>query len=108
MKSPSQGLAGCRVLLVEDDYYIADDLAQRLSAHRAIVLGPVATLERALAMLQSADRIDAAVIDINLRGEMVFPLADALEERNVPFAFATGYDTAAIPDRYQDVPRWSK
>jgi DNA-binding NtrC family response regulator len=101
-------LTSYRVLLAEDEYYIADDLAQRLSAYGAIVLGPVPTLERALAIVQAEERIDGAVIYINLRGEMAFPLADALEERDVPFVFATGYNTVAIPDRYQHVPRWGK
>jgi CheY-like chemotaxis protein len=108
MQAPLQDLAGCRVLVAEDEYYLANDLAQCLIAYRAIVLGPVPTLEEALAIAAAADRIDGAVIDLDLRGEMAFPVADALEERNVPFVFATGYDTPAIPNRYQHVPRWGK
>jgi hypothetical protein len=64
-----QNLKDCRVLLIEDKYYIADDLGQRLSAHGAVLLGPVPTLEKALALVQETERIDGAVIDINLRGK---------------------------------------
>ena len=108
METPLQDLAGCHVLLVEDEYYIADDLGQRLSAHGAILLGPVATLEKALVTVERAGRIDGAVVDINLRGQMAFPVADALQERGIPFVFATGYSAVAIPDRYQSIPRWEK
>jgi response regulator RpfG family c-di-GMP phosphodiesterase len=105
METPLQDLVGCRVLLIEDEFYIADDLGQRLSAHGAILLGPMPTLERALVMVETADRIDGAVVDINLRGEMAFPVVDTLQERAVPLFFATGYNAVAIPDRCQHVPR---
>ena len=106
MEAPLQDLAGCRVLVVEDEYLIADDLAQHLRTHGAILLGPVPTLELALAIVQSEERIDGAVIDIALRGQMAFPVA--LAERDVPFVFATGLEAHVIPDRYQHVPRWGK
>jgi len=105
---PEISLRGHRVLVVEDEFFIADDLAQRLSAHGAVLVGPVPTLEIALALVNSADRIDAAVVDINLKGEVAFPLADTLQARGVPFVFATGYDTSAIPARYQHIPCWVK
>jgi hypothetical protein len=54
------------------------------------------------------DGFDFAVIDINLRDQKAFPLADELARQRIPFVFATGYDTGAIPDRYRDVPRWEK
>ena len=108
MEAPSQDLAGCRVLLVEDEYYIADDLAQRLSAHGAILLGPVTTVEKALAMVQSEERIDAAVLDINLRGEMIYPVAERLIARGVPVVFASGYDQLVIPERFAGIPHFEK
>ncbi len=58
--------------------------------------------------MEKADRLDLAVLDINLEGEKVFPVADALEARSVPFLFATGYDAGGVPDRFLDVPRWEK
>ena len=96
-----------RVLVVEDEYYLAQDLARALQKLGAQVVGPVPTLEAALALI-GAEPVDAAVLDINLRGEEVYPVADALAERGIPFVFATGYDRSSIPATYQDVPRWEK
>ena len=101
-------LAGRRVLIVEDEYFIADDLAQVLTRFGAEIVGPVATRDGALSLLATAESVDLAVLDINLRSESVFPVADVLTERGVPFMFATGYDQASIPARHQHVPRWEK
>ncbi|WP_246529502.1 response regulator [Microvirga zambiensis] len=108
METPLQVLAGCWILIVEDEYFLADELGQRLSAHGATLLGPVATLEKALALVEASERIDCAVIDLNLRGQSASPVADALEARNVPFVFATGYTASMMPDRYRHVLRWEK
>jgi DNA-binding response OmpR family regulator len=97
-------LLGCRVLVVEDEYLLADDLREALAEAGAEVLGPVGSVEDAIALIAGEPSIDAAVLDINLRGDMIFPVADALRERAVPFAFATGYDREAIPERFADAP----
>ena len=97
-----------RVLVVEDEFYIADDMAIALRRIGAEVIGPVPTRERALAALEKDGPIDAAVLDVNLRGTPVFSVAEALQERGVPFVFATGYDEAALPPEYRAVPRWEK
>ena len=102
-KMKSAALQGHRVLVVEDEYYLADDLKRVLDRLGAQVLGPVATQEEALAHLAGPGRVDLAVLDINLRGEMAFPTADALADRGVPFVFATGYDVSALPPRHRDV-----
>lgn len=96
-----------RVLVVEDEYFIADDIATALRKLGAEVVGPVPDRNRALTRLAS-ERIDLAVLDINLRGDLVYPLADTLRECRVPFVFATGYDRRAIASGYEDVPRWEK
>lgn len=101
-------LRGCRVLVVEDEYLLADDLSFALTAAGADVLGPVPTVEEAIARISAEQRIDVAVLDVNLRGDMVFPVADALIARGIPFAFATGYDHEALPDRFTGVPRVEK
>jgi CheY-like chemotaxis protein len=101
-------LSGRRVLVVEDEYFIAADLARALTRLGADVVGPVATREQALQLLATAERIDLAVLDINLKDEPVFPLADLLIGQSVPVLFATGYGEASIPDRYRQVPRWQK
>jgi len=105
---PQPSLTGRRVLVVEDEYFLADDLGRALTQLGAEVLGPVATREEAFELLASGERIDLAVLDINLQGESVFPVADTLLEQGVPFLFATGYDQTAIPLQYQQVPRWEK
>ena len=105
----SGALTGRRVLVVEDEYFLADDMAQALQKLGAEVVGPVETRDKALALLSSdAGRIDAAVLDINLRGQTAFPVAEALIERGVPVVFATGYDQSSVPSAYKDVPRWEK
>ena len=101
-------LSGHKVLLVEDDYFIADEMRRMLSRRGAKVLGPVATVAKALALIEVNSEIDAAVLDVNLRDVMVFPVADALTTRGVPFIFATGYEGTVIPTRYAHVQRCEK
>lgn len=96
-------LTGLNVLLVEDDYFVMKRLRDALGAAGATVLGPASGLPKALALARGAERIDAAVLDVNLHGENVFPVADALAARGVPFVFATGYDESTIPARHAEV-----
>lgn len=108
-RGSAAALAGCRILLVEDDAMIAMDLAQMLGAMGAEVVGPAATVQEALALIAEArNRIDRAVLDINLRGEQGFVVADALAAAGVPFVFATGYDARAIPAQHAEVPLFEK
>jgi len=98
----SQHLAGWRVLIVEDEYYLAEDARSALSDVGAEVLGPVASVIEARALIEADPGINAVLLDVNLRGEMAFEVADALISRGIPFAFVTGYDRAALPDRFSD------
>jgi CheY-like chemotaxis protein len=102
------GLLGRRVLVVEDEYFIADDVATELTALGAHVVGPASDLQQAMEFIAADESIDLAVLDINLQGDTVYPLADALRTKQVPFVFATGYGESLIPDGYRDVPRWEK
>ncbi|HKE96576.1 MAG TPA: hypothetical protein VKB34_19865 [Povalibacter sp.] len=95
------------VLLVEDDYVVAMDLYQELERSGAIVIGPVGSVEDALATLENTPELDAAVLDIRLRDDDVYAVADVLTRRNIPFVFATGYDRSNLPQRYLHVP-WSQ
>jgi DNA-binding NtrC family response regulator len=96
-----------RVLIVEDQYLIADDLSRALAGLGGVIVGPVASSAAARAEMAQTP-IDLAFLDINLNQEMVFPLADELELRGIPFIFATGHDTAIIPDRFKSKPRLEK
>jgi CheY-like chemotaxis protein len=101
-------LSGRRVLVVEDEYFLADDIARALQSLGARVLGPVAELSDAAHLLEGQPMVDAAIVDINLRGELVFPFARRLRARNIPFVFTTGYDKGTIDAEFQDVLRWEK
>jgi CheY-like chemotaxis protein len=107
MSAFSAALTGKQILVVEDEYLLAQDIAAALRRRGAAVLGPVATIQAA-ADLIARQRIDAAVLDVNLQGDLVYPVADALTERNVPYVFATGYDRAALPSRYSHIPLLQK
>ena len=100
-------MAGKRLLVAEDEYFIAKGLARHLTAAGAEVVGLTASVSDALWVVQS-ERLDGAVLDINLRGDLVYPVADALLERGVPFVFATGYSASAIPERYAAIARCEK
>jgi two-component SAPR family response regulator len=92
-------LAGHRGLVVEDDYFIASDLKEELVGAGATVIGPVPSVEAALDLLVE-DKPDAAILDVNLLDEKVFPVADALTSDGVPFCFMSGYDRRGMPERY--------
>ncbi|MGI4765366.1 MAG: response regulator [Janthinobacterium lividum] len=100
-------MAGRRVLVVEDDYFIAKGLVRHLRAAGVEVVGPAATVADALDLVR-AGPLDGAVLDINLQGELAFAVADALVERGVPFVFTTGYSADVIPERYTGIVRCEK
>ncbi|MBV9783442.1 MAG: response regulator [Acidisphaera sp.] len=101
-------LAGRRVLVVENEYLIAEALREALEDAGAGVLGPVPDVAAALNLLAAGAAPDGAVLDVNLGDEMAWPVADALLARGVPFVLATGYDASVIPARYAGVRRCEK
>ncbi|WP_210529792.1 response regulator [Rubellimicrobium arenae] len=101
-------LQGRRILLVEDDYLMAQDLQAELEDAGALVLGPVPDIEGAMDLLNTSPAPDAAVLDINLGCDMVYPLVYTLRERLIRVVFATGYEAWSIPERYRDLPRLEK
>jgi CheY-like chemotaxis protein len=101
-------LAGRRVLVVEDEYFLAEEMAKALKQLGAEVIGPVADPQEGLDLLARTSAIDAAVVDINLRGEMSFQIAGRLRSRRIPFAFSTGYEKRVVPREFQDVEHWEK
>jgi CheY-like chemotaxis protein len=94
--------------VVEDEYLLAEDLREELERQGAEVMGPVPSVAEALELLRSGPAPYVAILDINLGGEMAYPVADALRARDIPFIFATGYEAQAIPKAYADVPRAEK
>jgi CheY-like chemotaxis protein len=94
--------------VVEDEYLTAQELARDLERAGAEVVGPAPTLERALQLIDGGPVLDGAILDVNLRGDMVYPIADRLRQEGVPFVFATGYDENILPQRFRHVVRCSK
>jgi DNA-binding response OmpR family regulator len=104
----TRGLADKRVLVVEDEYIIALNLAGELADRGAVVIGPVGIVESALDAIKNTD-LDGTILDINLRGKEAFSVADALADRHVPFVFATGREISdGIPARHVNVRRFEK
>ena len=102
-------LLGRRLLIVEDDYMIAIDLARELEDRGAEIAGLAGSVEDAKIVIEAeGSRIDGAVLDVNLGAERVYPVADALTARGVPFVFATGYDAWVIPEAYHAIPLCQK
>jgi CheY-like chemotaxis protein len=101
-------LAGRTVLVVEDEYFIAQDLVRVFRRCGAGVIGPAASVERAMELLSRTEHLDGAVLDVNLRGDTVFPVAAALRQRHIRFVFTTGYDQGIIPEPYRDIVRCEK
>jgi len=100
-------LSGRHILVVEDNYVLAMDMRLMLEDLGADVIGPVATVGDALRIAERED-IDAAVLDINLHDEFVFPVAERLQERGVPFTFTTAYEGDSLPTRFAETPRHQK
>lgn len=108
-RTECESLRGRSILVVEDECVIALDLAASLQDEGAVVLGPVSTVRDAWRCIEEHEHIDAAVLDVRLHDdELVFPIADALEERAVPFVFATGCEPDALPERYRTTPALEK
>src|SRR5690349_6230290 len=87
---------GRRVLLIEDEMMVAMLLKDILADLGFTVVGSAARVEHALALIEAAGALDAAVLDINLNGQMSYPVADALVARRVPFLLATGYGRDSV------------
>lgn len=98
---------GERILVIEDDFLTALEIARILSEAGSEVVGPVGTPEEALSLATSAV-IDAAVLDINLDGHQVYDVAGVLTLRRIPFLFVTGHRFESVPLAFHDVPLMAK
>jgi len=96
-------LAGLRVLVVEDEMMVSMLIEDMLADLGCAVVGPASRLDEAIELMKTSD-LDCAVLDVNLGGQPIFPLADLLRERGTPFAFATGYGDAGLRDVDRGTP----
>jgi DNA-binding NtrC family response regulator len=96
-------LANRRILVVEDEPIIAWELTVLLASAGAIALGPVQTVKAALHLVEK-EPIDCAVLNVELRGERSYPIAEVLTKKQVPFAFVTEYDDSVIPEPFRGRP----
>ena len=103
----TDSLAGCRILVVEDEMLIAVMIEETLQDLGCVVVGPVAKLDAALRLARD-EALDAAILDVTIRGGQVYPVAEHLLARGIPFVLASGYGDWALPESLQDQPRLTK
>ena len=97
-------LQGLRILVVEDNFLVAEAVRELFADCGCEIVGPAPRLQAAMSLILGGG-VDGAVLDINLGGELCFPVASLLTERGIPFFFLSGYDDAAlIPLTFRDVP----
>lgn len=97
----SEALNGRRVLLVEDESLVAMLLETILEDMGCLPVGPIATVDEALEVATNDPALDAALLDVNVAGRQVFPVAAVLKARGVPFVFSTGYGEGGLPDEWK-------
>lgn len=102
-ESATDGLAGLRILVVEDEAAISLLLEDMLLDFGCEVVGPAARLATALEVV-AREEVDLAILDVNVAGEPIYPVAEALAARSIPFVFSTGYGSAGIRDTFRDRP----
>lgn len=102
MTADGPSLTGCRVLIVEDEYLLAMELACALRQRGATVVGPVALLADAEQKICEGC-YDVVALDVKLHKDTTYGIAADLKRRNIPFIFVTGYDSTSIPAAYKDV-----
>lgn len=96
-----------RVLVVEDEYFLAREIADLLEAAGAEVLGPCPSVPKALAQIDAAP-CDAAVLDVSLRNESSLPVARVLKDRGIPFVIVTGFSESQLPAEMAGAPVLAK
>lgn len=105
-RTPAVDLGGTKILIVEDEFYLAMDISEEIEQAGGTVLGPCRDIAASMIQLEAGP--DVAVVDINLGEGPSFEIARALEERGVPFVFLTGYDAATIPPEFAHVESVNK
>jgi CheY-like chemotaxis protein len=103
IESLAGDLSGLRVLVVEDEAAISLLLEDMLLDFGCEVVGPSARLAAALEAVEK-EKVDIAILDVNVAGESIYPVAEALQARSIPFVFSTGYGSQGIKDSFRDRP----
>jgi len=98
---------GCSVLLVEDEVMIRMTVAGMLEELGHRVVAEAGEINRAIVLAQSIE-FELAILDVNLNGQVITPVADVIKARKRPLIFATGYGAAGVPDNYRDQPTLQK
>ena len=99
--------AGRRILLVEDSPVVAPFTADLLEELGCEVIGPAPNIASARELIQG-EALDAALLDVHIRGERVFPMCELLDKKGVPFILTSGYADWQVPDKWADRPRLQK
>lgn len=109
MRKEIPTLQGRRILIVEDDYLIAQIVSALLEEAGADVVGPIGSVDEAISFIEGEGAaLDGAILDVNLHGRKSYPVADVLAARDVAFIFATGYGADAVEGGYHRYPRCEK
>ena len=106
-KPVSNQPANRKILVIEDSPVVGPFTADMLGELGFEVIGPAPNMAKARELAESSD-YDAALLDIHIRGERVFPLCEMLDSKGVPFVFTSGYADWQMPDKWQDRPRLAK
>ena len=100
-------LQGKRILVIEDELLLALCVGEALEEQGCEVIGPATSVRQGLNLVETT-AVNGAILDINLNGELVYPVAKALMDRNIPFLFTTGYNSLDVPSSFRSVPRLDK
>ena len=98
---------GCSVFLVEDEVMIRMMVADMLEELGHSIAGEAGEISHAIKLAQSTE-FELAILDVNVNGHMITPVAELIKARNLPFIFATGYGAAGVPAEYRDQPTLQK
>lgn len=99
--------APLRILLVEDEMLVAMLLEDMLVDAGHTIVGPLSRIDKAVEAAR-AEAVDLAILDVNVGGEEIYPVAEILAEREIPFAFATGYGASGLREPWQERPALQK
>lgn len=103
----TDGCRSCRVLVVEDESLLAFMIEDAIDRLGHDVIGPVSRLDAAIALAQEA-HFDAAILDVTIRGGNIFPVAEILQSKGIPFVLSSGYSDWALPENLKGQNRLTK